>query len=132
MLSDLRPMVFALAVALAGPALAAKPPVTDPMTLKATGAARPCIPIRAGVSTKQAGSSVLMFRAQSGWFRNELRGSCPMLRDDRVLIFRTTMTQYCELDLFDIVDPLSGMTFGSCALGAFTPVEVPKGTRFAN
>jgi hypothetical protein len=55
-----------------------------------------------------------------------------MLRDDRVLIFRTTMTQYCELDLFDIVDPLSGMTFGSCALGAFTPVEVPKGTRFAN
>jgi hypothetical protein len=54
------------------------------------------------------------------------------MREDRTLIFRTTMTQHCELDLFDIVDPVTGINFGSCVLGAFTPVEVPKGTRFEN
>jgi hypothetical protein len=125
-------MLLALAVVLAGPATAKKAPPTDPMTLKATGPARPCIQHRSNVSTKQASDSVLMFRSQGGWFRNELRAKCPWMRDDRVLVFRSTMTQYCELDLFDIVEPLSGMNFGSCVLGPFTPVEVPKGTRFGN
>jgi hypothetical protein len=116
----------------AAPALAAeKAPRTDPMTLKATGEPRTCIPNRANISTKQSGDSVLMFRSGSIWFRNELRARCPMMRDDRVLIFRTTTTQYCELDPFEIVDPVSGINFGICSLGQFTPVEVPKGTRFS-
>jgi hypothetical protein len=125
-------MMLAFAVALATPAFAAKPPPTDPMTLKAKGDSRTCIPSRANVSTKQAGETVLMFRSGSSWFRNELRARCPWMRDDRVLVFRTMTTQYCELDPFDIVDPISGMNFGICSLGRFTPVEVPRGTRFAN
>jgi hypothetical protein len=116
----------------AAPALAAeKAPPTDPMTLKATGETRTCIPNRANVSTKQSGDSVLMFRSGSNWYRNELRARCPAMRDDRILIFRTTTTQYCELDPFEIVEPVSGINFGICSLGRFTPVEVPRGTRFA-
>jgi hypothetical protein len=130
MSSELRTVVLALLLA-AAPAAAQKAPPTDPMTLKATGEAQTCIPTRANVSTKQAGDSLLMFRSGSNWFRNELRARCPWMRDDRILIFRTTMTQYCELDPFEIVDPVSGINFGICSLGRFTPVEVPKGTRFA-
>ena len=125
-------MSLALLIALAGPALAAKTPPTDPMTLKATGEPRTCISMRSDVSTKAAGDNVLMFRWGSSWFRNELRARCPWMRDDRITIFRTTQNQYCELDAFDVVDPISGINFGICALGRFTPVEVPKGTRFGN
>lgn len=108
-----------------------QPARTDPMTLKVTGEPRNCIPNRSGVSTRPAGDSVLMFRASaSSWFRNELRSRCPSLRDDRVLVFRSSTSQHCELDPFDIVDPVSRINFGTCSLGRFTPVEVPRGTRF--
>ncbi|MFN7398382.1 MAG: hypothetical protein ACK5SX_04785 [Sandaracinobacter sp.] len=133
MSSELRSMALAALLAMAAPALAEKAPPTDPMTLTAKGEPRTCIPNRTNVSTKAAGQSVLMFRTGGGnWFRNELRARCPVLRDDRILIFRTTTTQYCELDPFDVVDPISGINFGICSLGKFTPVKVPKGTRFGN
>lgn len=130
MSSELRMVALALLLA-AAPAAAEKAPPTDPMTLKATGEPRTCISNRANVSTKMAGDSVLMFRSGSTWFRNELRARCPWMRDDRILTFRTTTTQYCELDPFDVVEPISGINYGICSLGRFTPVEVPKGTRFS-
>lgn len=128
-----RAAAAAILLALAAGAHAARTPPTDPMTLKPTGEQRICIPSRANVATKPAGETVLMFRAgASSWFRNELRARCPSLRDDRILVFRTTITQYCELDPFDVVDPVSGINFGVCSLGRFTPVEVPRGTRFGD
>ena len=123
-----------LAAALLALAVAAtatdKAPPTDPATLKATGEARNCISRKPQVSTTPVGDSVLMFRAGSRWYRNDLRTRCPSLRDDRILVFRTQGSQYCALDQFELVDPMSRMSFGACALGQFTPVEVPKGTRF--
>lgn len=130
MSSELRATLLALALLAASPAAAEKAPPTDPMTLKATGEPQTCIPNRANVSTKQVGDSVLMFRQGSRWYRNELRARCPWMRDDRILIFRTTTSQYCELDPFEIVEPVSRINYGICSLGRFTPVEVPKGTRF--
>lgn len=123
-------LALAVALAFGTPAAAEKTPPTDPMTLKATGESRTCIPARSNVSTKPAGEEVLMFRFGSSWFRNELRARCPWMRDDRILIFRSTQNQYCELDQFEVVEPISQINYGFCALGRFTPVEVPKGTRF--
>ncbi len=124
--------VAATLVMLAGGAAAKeKPPVTDPATLKATGEARRCIPNRNNISTQPAGDSALMFRdGASSWYRNDLRGKCPGLKQDRTLVFRRASDQYCELDTFEMVDTMSGMRFGVCVLGKFTPVEVPKDTRF--
>jgi hypothetical protein len=120
-----------LTAALSAPALAEKAPPTDPMALKATGEPRTCIANRPNISSRPAGQSVLMFRAGgNSWFRNELRSSCPSLREDRILVFRSASAQYCELDPFDVVDPFSRINFGVCSLGKFTPVEVPRGTRF--
>jgi hypothetical protein len=135
MSSELRRMASAAlllgaALAFGQPAQAEKAPPTDPMTLKVLGETRTCIPSRANVSTKQVGESVLMFRAGSNWFRNDLRARCPWMRDDRILVFRSTQTQYCELDPFEVIEPVSGINYGICSLGRFTPVEVPKGTRF--
>jgi hypothetical protein len=72
-----------------------------------------------------------MFRAgANSWFRNDLRSRCPGLRDDRVLVFRSSTSQHCELDLFEVVDRVSRINFGTCALGRFTPVEVPRDANF--
>lgn len=109
-----------------------KEPPTDPTTLKATGEARNCISSM-GVNTVQSGTSALMFReSASKWYRNDLRSSCPALRRDSVLVFRnqTSGSQYCDMDSFDVVDSMTRSSFGMCTLGKFTPVEVPKGTKF--
>jgi len=113
------------------PAAAAKAERTNPATLVATGEPRRCIPTRSSVQTRPAGDAVLMFRTGSNsWFRNDLRGTCPAMARDLTLVFRSVSTQYCDIDQFEVVDPVSGMTFGTCALGAFTPVKVPRGTNF--
>lgn len=109
-----------------------KTPPTDPATLKATGEPRNCIS-GMNVSTVQSGTEALMFReSASKWYRNDLRSSCPALRNDRVLVFRnqTSGSQYCEMDSFDVVDTMTRSSFGMCTLGKFTPVDVPKGTKF--
>lgn len=134
MRSDLRklgaPLLLVAALAAAAPA-ATRPERTDPATLKATGEPVNCIAGR-NVSSQPAGANAVMFRASSNrWFRNDLRTTCPMLRNDSVLVFRSSIGgQFCALDMFDIVDPLSRTNFGTCSLGKFTPVAVPKGTRF--
>lgn len=128
-------IVLAATLALGGATAAIardKAPPTDPASLKATGEPRRCISSR-GVNTVQSGTSALMFReSASRWFRNDLRANCPALRHDRVLVFRNqgSGSQYCEMDSFDVVDSMTRATFGFCTLGQFTPVDVPKGTRF--
>jgi hypothetical protein len=104
---------------------------TDPLALKTSGEPRKCIPNRSNIGTTPAGDSVLMFRTGSNsWFRNDLRGRCPSMRDDRTLVFRSASSQYCELDTFTVVDSVSRINFGICVLGPFTPVDVPRGARF--
>jgi hypothetical protein len=124
-------MIAAALLAMPGAAVAKdKAPLTDPATLKATGEPRNCISSTPQVSTTPVGDSVLMFRAGSRWYRNDLRTRCPSMRTDRILAFRLMGSQYCALDQFDVVEPMSRINYGACALGQFTPVEVPKGTRF--
>lgn len=125
-------ILLATAAVAAMPAMAAeKKERTDPASLKATGEARNCINSRSNVSSVPAGDKVLMFRSGANtWFRNDLRASCPRMGDGRTLVFRSGTSQYCELDTFEVVDTLSRINYGVCSLGKFTPVEVPKGTRF--
>jgi hypothetical protein len=123
-------MAVGLVLAAAAPAPARDQRI-DPQTLKATGEPRQCVQSR-DVQTTVAGENAIMFRLPGGqWLRNDLRGSCPLAAGiSRVLVFRSTIGQRCALDLFDVVDPASRITLGSCTLGEFTPVEVPRGTRF--
>ncbi len=128
-------LALATALALGGASAATakdKTPKTDPATLKATGEARNCIS-SINVNTVQSGPNALMFREGANrWYRNDLRNSCNSLRVDSVLVFRnqTNGSQYCAMDSFDVVDGMTRSSFGSCTLGKFTPVEVPKGTKF--
>jgi len=131
-------VAMAMVVAVSGCAPKAEPAApgapqserTDPATLVATGEPRRCIANR-NVSTTPAGDSVLMFRTgANSWFRNDLRSACPAMNRNRVLVFRSASSQHCDMDRFDVVDPVSRMNFGMCSLGQFTPVEVPRGVNF--
>ncbi len=145
MRSELLLALAGLSLAVAGCAASTEPAIsgsapaaaaqqdgrTDPATLVATGKPRRCIPNRNNVNTTPAGDSVLMFRTGANtWYRNDLRSRCPGLSRNAVLVFRSSSSQHCEMDIFEIVDPVSRMTFGSCSLGAFTPVKVPRGANF--
>ncbi len=123
-------LAAAVGLVLAAPALARDQRV-DPQTFKATGEPRQCIVSR-DVQTTVAGETAIMFRMPGGqWFRNDLRGACPQAAGiQRVLVFRSTVGQRCDMDVFDVIDPASRLPVGTCVLGQFTPVEVPRGTRF--
>ncbi len=110
------------------PAAAAPAPGrVDVATFKATGAPRRCIPLR---NTQLTGAGDNHAMARSGanrWWRNELRTRCPAMSRNHTIVLRTTTGQMCDMDMFEIIDPVSRMSFGSCSLGMFTPVEVPRG-----
>lgn len=104
----------------------------DPASLKATGKPVSCLPMNMVQSTIQAGTKAIMFSTGGNkWYRNDLRNGCSLLGSDRILVFNNmTNGQYCSLDMFSVVDNASRVNYGSCSLGEFTPVTVPKNARF--
>ena len=105
---------------------------TDPATLKPTGKVVSCLSMNSVRSTIQAGDKVIMFNTSNGqWFRNDLKNGCSLLGSGRILVFNhMTNGQYCSLDSFAVVDSASRVNYGSCSLGEFTPVTVPKNAKF--
>jgi hypothetical protein len=92
--------------------------------LPATGEARKCVPIAEIQQTRPIGQTMLLIRASANrWYRNTLRQPCTSLREDRVLVYRTTASTLCDIDLVDVIDPVSRITFGPCFLGTFEPVD---------
>ena len=118
------------ALLLAAPAIAAAPKA-DITTFAATGPARMCVTDKGANIVVTSRTDMVMVRAGSGWFRAALPGGCPSLTPNRIIVRRTTMSQLCHNDLFEVVDPMGvGMSYGLCRIGMLEPVSVPKGARF--
>lgn len=52
---------------------------------------------------------------------NRPAAGCPSVNAGRALIVRTPSTRLCRGDIVNVVDPVNGMSYGSCGLGDFTP-----------
>lgn len=104
----------------------------DVGTLAASGETRRCIQRAQVNSTRPAGDQFLMVSTgPSRWFRNELRRPCPgAARSNTTIVFRNAQPTICSGDSFDLFDRMTRMNVGFCTLGDFTPVTVPRGTRF--
>lgn len=64
----------------------------------------------------------IVFEARgSRLYVNHTRNTCPELKNTRVLRIRTTQTQLCSGELATVFDPSTGVEYGGCALGDFTP-----------
>lgn len=72
---------------------------------------------------KSYGRGVILFgdRANEVIYVNRPTAGCSDLNAGRALQTRTTTTRLCRGDIVTVFDPVSGMQFGGCTLGEFTP-----------
>jgi len=72
---------------------------------------------------KSYGRGVILFgdRANEVIYVNRPMGGCSDLNAGRALQTQTTTTKLCRGDIVTVFDPVSGMQFGGCTLGEFTP-----------
>jgi hypothetical protein len=83
-----------------------------------------CVPLRNLGNNRSAGEGVVIFGGNtSRLYVNRPSGGCPLLRIGTALSVRTSGTQICRGDIVSVFDPQTGVNFGSCGLGDFTPYE---------
>jgi hypothetical protein len=87
------------------------------------GPPQDCVSERDLGGNKSYGRGVIMFsgRTDDVVYVNRPPAGCPELHSGRALKTRTTATQLCRGDIILVFDPVSGMEFGGCSLGEFTP-----------
>jgi hypothetical protein len=121
--------LIAATTAMMAMARTPSPDAVDARTLPARGEARQCMSVRDAQQFQPVNDQVLMVRTGANrWFRNELRAPCPRMASfGRTIVLRASGGSVCAGEVFDVVDLQSRMTFGSCALGNFEPVERPRG-----
>jgi hypothetical protein len=94
--------------------------------LPAKGDPVQCLMIANIDESRPVGTTMILVRQGANmWHRNRLQNSCPGLRPDRILTYRTAGSLVCRGDRMDVVDPISRITVGPCILGDFEPIESP-------
>lgn len=89
---------------------------------KTPGDSVPCIHTRPNTQTSIIGNQAILYRVGSTVYRNDLDGICPTLRSTSTLVMqRYGSSQLCSGEVVQVRDPYSGVSFGSCVLGEFTP-----------
>ena len=68
------------------------------------------------------GTTAIIFQGRNfkTLYVNRLEGSCPVLRMGRALKTDSGGSRLCRGDLVTILDPVSGLDYGTCPLGDFT------------
>lgn len=89
---------------------------------RAPGPAVSCVSLRDIRGNRSVGEGAILFEGVGGTvYVNRPPAGCPDLRETRTLITRTTTGQLCRGDIATVSDLTSGMQYGSCGLGDFTP-----------
>ena len=60
-------------------------------------------------------------KVEGRWYRNSMNG-CPLLADDRTVSSLSPSERQCKGDQVQVSQPVTNMAFGTCVLGAWTPV----------
>lgn len=89
---------------------------------KTPGDSQPCITTRPNTQSSIIGNRAILYRVGRTVYRNDLDGLCPTLNSDSTLVIqRYGSSQLCSGEILQVRDPHSGVSFGSCVLGEFTP-----------
>ncbi len=105
-----------LAALAAAPVLAAEPET------------RVCLDNRSIKATRFSPDQGYFARSGGRWFQNRA-GGCPLFAEGRSIQTISTASRLCNGDQVDIYQPVTGLVFGTCALGEWTEVaaeSVPK------
>lgn len=87
-----------------------------------------CIPLVRIDSVKVLGDQAIEFRMKGGEnYINILPSKCPGLRPNSTIMYKTSQSQLCHVDIVRVLEPfVGGMRPGvSCGLGRFHPL--PEG-----
>ncbi|MDH3512997.1 MAG: hypothetical protein OER85_19325, partial [Gammaproteobacteria bacterium] len=87
--------------------------------------AKRCIPLRSISTTKVVDDyNILFYMRGNDIYRNQLPHRCPGLRNERAFMYRTSLSQLCDLDIITVLNDYGfGFTPGpSCGLGRFYPI----------
>ncbi len=89
---------------------------------RTAGAPVDCVNLRDLGDNRSIGEGAVLFRTTTSGtiYVNRPAGGCPDL-EGRTMVVRTPSTRLCRGDIVNVVDPVSRSSFGSCALGDFTP-----------
>jgi hypothetical protein len=89
---------------------------------RSEGPAVSCVNQRDLRGNRSIGEGVILFTGPGGTvYVNRPAAGCPRIDSGRTLLTRTSSTQLCRGDIVTVVEPMSGMQYGSCGLGDFTP-----------
>jgi hypothetical protein len=90
------------------------------------GEARNCVDLMRIDRTEVVDNDTVLFYMRNGTvFRNELRHSCPTLGFEERFMYRTTLTQLCDIDVITVLQDVGFgfMPTASCGLGKFEPID---------
>ena len=90
------------------------------------GDAQRCIALNSIRSTRVVDDSTVLFYGRGDRvYVNRLPQRCPGLRANRTFMYRTTMSQLCDIDVITVLydRPFGFMPGPSCGLGRFQPIS---------
>lgn len=108
-----------LLLLLSAPVAAAEPPA--PPTAAIT---TDCINNRDMRVRRQSAKSGYYVQTRQGWWRNP-GNNCPIFRPNAIITTFSTMNRLCRGDVVQIIEQLSLVPMGSCALDAWEKVDGP-------
>jgi hypothetical protein len=97
--------------------------LTEELRGRVAGPPVSCVSQRDLRGNRSIGEDVILFdgRSRDVVYVNRPAGGCPELNSGRAIVTRTTSNQLCRGDIAVVFDTQSGMEFGGCGLGEFTP-----------
>jgi hypothetical protein len=73
-------------------------------------------------NSRGAGPSAILFDGPGGVvYVNKTLSSCPRIQPWHAIRHRTSQTAMCTGELIQVFDPQTGVNYGGCSLGEFTP-----------
>lgn len=79
-----------------------------------------CVNLRDLRGNRSVGDAILFEGSGNTIFVNRA-ADCPALRSGLALSTRTPSARLCRGDIARVFDPITGVEYGSCGLGDFTP-----------
>jgi hypothetical protein len=89
---------------------------------RTAGRPQQCVQRRLLGGNRGFGENVIVFGGPGRTiYVNHTRGPCPRINDWNTVVVRSNSGSLCANDLVHVVDLQSGVDYGACSLGDFTP-----------
>ncbi|MDP8995169.1 MAG: hypothetical protein M3N07_09360 [Pseudomonadota bacterium] len=125
LLLPLAALAGACTVAVPGPAPVAAgddSSLAEALAGRTAGDPVSCVRQRDLRNSRAYGDGTILFDGPgSTVYVNNTRDSCPTIRPWHAIRYRTIGTNVCAGELIRVLDPQTGVEYGGCTLGEFTP-----------